>query len=46
LWKEVVPADPSGILGPVGFQMTLDGKAYTYVLSRTLVTLYLAEQLK
>ena len=46
LWKEVVPADPSGILGPVGFLMTLDGKAYTYVLSRTLATLYLAEQLK
>jgi serine/threonine protein kinase len=46
LWKEVVPADPSGILGPVGFQMTLDGKSYTYVLSRTLSTLYLAEQLK
>jgi len=46
LWKEVVPADPSGILGPVGFQMTLDGKSYTYVLSRTLATLYLAEQLK
>jgi len=45
LWKEVVPADPSGILGPVGFQVTLDGKSYTYVLSRTLSTLYLAEQL-
>ena len=46
LWKELVPADPSGILGPAGVQLTLDGKAYTYVLSRTLSTLYLAEQLR
>ena len=29
-----------------GVQLTLDGKAYTYVLSRTLATLYLAEQLR
>jgi len=46
LWKELVPPDPSGILGPAGVQLTLDGKAYTYVLSRTLSTLYLAEQLR
>ena len=46
LWRELVPADPSGILGPAGVQMTLDGKAYIYVLSRTLSTLYLAEQLR
>jgi hypothetical protein len=46
LWKELAPADPSGILGPAGVQLTLDGKAYTYVLSRTLSTLYLAEQLR
>jgi hypothetical protein len=46
LWKELAPADPSGILGPAGVQLTLDGKVYTYVLSRTLSTLYLAEQLR
>lgn len=46
LWKELVPADPSGILGPAGFQTTPDGKSYVYVLSKTLSTLYLAEQLK
>lgn len=46
LWKELAPADPAGILGPAGVQMTLDGKSYTYVLSRTLSTLYLAEQLR
>jgi Tol biopolymer transport system component len=46
LWKELVPADPSGILGPVGFITTPDGKSYVYVLSKTVATLYLAEQLK
>jgi len=45
LWKELAPADPSGILGPLGFQTTPDGKSYVYVLSKTLATLYLVEQL-
>jgi hypothetical protein len=46
LWKELVPADPSGILGPAGFQTTPDGKSYVYVLSKTLSTLYLAQKIK
>jgi serine/threonine protein kinase/Tol biopolymer transport system component len=45
-WKDLVPADPAGILGPVSISMTPDGKAYIYVLSRTLSSLYLAEELR
>jgi Tol biopolymer transport system component len=46
LWKEVVPPDPAGVLGPASIVITPDGKSFIYVLSRTLASLYLVEDLK
>ena len=45
-WKELTPADPSGVggIGPV--HITPDGKSYVYSLYRDLSDLYLVEGLK
>jgi len=46
LWKQLMPADPAGVvrIGPI--RMTTDGKTYVYGYHRTLADLYLAEGLK
>jgi Tol biopolymer transport system component len=46
LWKEIMPADPSGINNPPSVLLTPDGKWYVYVLNRQLSDLYLVEGLK
>jgi tRNA A-37 threonylcarbamoyl transferase component Bud32/dipeptidyl aminopeptidase/acylaminoacyl peptidase len=46
LWKQLMPADPAGVvrIGPI--RMTSDAKTYVYGYHRTLADLYLAEGLK
>jgi Tol biopolymer transport system component len=46
LWKQLMPADPAGVvrIGPI--RMTTDAKTYVYGYHRTLADLYLAEGLK
>ncbi len=46
LWKEITPADPTGILGILGIQVTPDGNSYAYTYFRLLSDLYLVEGLK
>jgi Tol biopolymer transport system component len=46
LWKEITPADPSGILGSINVLLTPDGKGYVYGFTRYLSDLYLVEELK
>ena len=45
LLKEIMPADPAGILSPTGIFMTPDGKGYVYSVRRVLSNLYLVEGL-
>jgi Tol biopolymer transport system component len=45
LWKEIIPADPSGAT-IYGFLLTPDGKSYAYGLKRDLSRLYLVEGLR
>jgi hypothetical protein len=42
----VLPADPVGIPGIQGLQITPDGRAYTYNITRKLSGLYLVKGLK
>jgi len=46
LWKQLMPADPAGVvtIGPI--LVTPDGKTYVYGFHRTLADLYLVEGLK
>jgi hypothetical protein len=46
LWKQLMPADPAGVvrIGPI--RMTTDAKTYVYGYHRTLADLYLAEGLR
>jgi eukaryotic-like serine/threonine-protein kinase len=46
LWKEIMPADPAGLVGPIGMLLTPDGKGYLYQLTRQLNDLYLVEGMK
>ncbi len=47
LWKEIMPADPAGILGGIySFLLTPDGKSYVYSYPRYSSDLYLVEGLK
>jgi hypothetical protein len=42
----VLPADPVGIPGIQGLQITPDARAYTYSVTRKLSELYLVEGLR
>ena len=44
--KEIAPADPAGIIGPVNVLLTPDGKGYVYAFTRHLTDLYLVKGLK
>ncbi|HEY3025158.1 MAG TPA: protein kinase [Pyrinomonadaceae bacterium] len=46
LAKEIAPADPAGIIGPVNVLLTPDGKGYVYAFTRHLTDLYLVKGLK
>jgi eukaryotic-like serine/threonine-protein kinase len=46
LWKELIPADPSGVQGIGPIHITPDGKSYVYSLYRDLCDLYLVKGLK
>jgi hypothetical protein len=45
-WKELVPADPSGVGGIGPIHITPDGKSYVYSVYRDLSDLYLVSGLK
>ena len=45
-WRDIVPADRSGILGISAVSFSEDGKAYVYTYHRLLSELYLVEGLK
>jgi eukaryotic-like serine/threonine-protein kinase len=46
LFKEIIPADPSGVGGIGPIHITPDGKAYVYSLYRDISDLYLVQGLK
>ena len=46
LLKEIMPADPAGIISPNHFLMTPDGNGYMYSVRRQLSSLYLVGGLK
>lgn len=46
LWKEIRPADPTGVLGMIHFFITPDGNSYVYDIRRYLSDLYIVEGLK
>jgi Tol biopolymer transport system component len=45
-WRQVLPSDPSGVLGITRVRMTPDARAYVYTFSRILSDLHLAEGLE
>ena len=45
LVKEIMPADPAGIRGPINVLMTADGRGYIYAFTRSLSDLYLVKGL-
>jgi hypothetical protein len=45
-WKEVMPADPAGLLDVSFILFSADGESYVYSYRRMLSTLYLAEGLR
>jgi dipeptidyl aminopeptidase/acylaminoacyl peptidase len=46
LWKEVLPADPTGVVRISSILISPDGSFYAYAYSRVLSNLYLVEGLK
>jgi len=46
LAKEIAPADPAGVIGPINVLLTPDGKGYVYAFSRRLTDLFLVKGLK
>ena len=46
LWKELMPADPTGVVRILDVQITPDGKSYAYSHLRALSELYLVEGLR
>jgi eukaryotic-like serine/threonine-protein kinase len=46
LWREVSPADPTGLLQVLPPRITPDGRAYAYTYFRVLSDLYLVDGLK
>jgi hypothetical protein len=45
-WKVLKPADPAGVYGISGVQVTPDGRGYAYSVRSSIGSLYLAEGLK
>jgi Tol biopolymer transport system component len=45
-WRDLMPADATGVNGVGGFRISPDGKSYVFGYSRTLSDLYLVEGLK
>jgi len=46
LAREITPADPAGVLGPINVLLTPDGKGYVYAFARHLTDLFLIKELK
>jgi Tol biopolymer transport system component len=46
VWRELVPADPAGVIGVSEVAMSPDGKAFAYSLNRMLSTLYVVRGLR
>jgi eukaryotic-like serine/threonine-protein kinase len=46
LWKELLPADPAGVLSIPVIKFSADGKSYAYSALRVLSDLYVVEGLK
>jgi hypothetical protein len=46
LFREITPADPTGVASLAALQLTPDGKSYCYSLMRSLSRLYVVEGLK
>jgi Tol biopolymer transport system component len=45
-WREVVPSDRTGMLGPIRIFITPDGKSYVYAVGRYISDLYVVDGLK
>ena len=45
-WKEIVPADPGGVIGIPSVRFSADGKSYAYSIGRMLSDLYVVDGLK
>ncbi len=43
--RDIMPTDPTGIVGPIRLYLTPDGRGHVYDLRRSLSSLYLAEGL-
>jgi hypothetical protein len=46
VWKELMPADPTGVLGIGRAFVTPDGESYAYHFASSVGRLYLAEGLR
>ena len=46
LWKEIVPADPGGVVSIPVVKFSADGKSYAYSVGRMLSDLYVVDGLK
>ena len=46
LWKQLMPADPAGVVGIPTVHLSADGRSYVYGYGQTLSQLYLVEGLK
>jgi Tol biopolymer transport system component len=46
LAKEITPADPAGVLGPINVLLTPDGKGHVHAFVRHLSDLFLVKELK
>ncbi len=42
-WKDIVPADPTGVVGLFGIRVSPDGGSYAYSYGRTLSSLYVVD---
>ena len=45
-WRDIMPADPTGIVGLFGVRVAPDGKSYAYSYGRTLSDLYVVDGLR
>ena len=46
LWREFMPADPTGVVSVNGVYATPDGRAYVYTYTRVLSDLYLVKGIR
>ena len=42
-WRDIMPADPTGIVGLFGIRISPDGRSYAYSYGRTLSDLYVVD---